>query len=456
MRSEWSRALVAGALALGCAPAASRYHAARESLDRTTVVTRIEQQPDAHEPDAPFAGHIVLDRRELVTEVLRRNPSAESARQAWRSALARFPQETSLDDPMVDLGVAPWSFGSDVVGDGYSAGVSQAIPFPGKLGLRGDIALAEADATLRDYQTVRLGLATRASSLFDEYYLVARARAINAHHLVLLAELGRVALAQYEAGLAPQQDPLQAETEQAMLEHRQIELETQARLAAERINLLLHRRPASPLPPPPDALAVDAPSALAPDALTERAFSDRPELQAAVARVEARESAVALARREFLPDVTLWAKYDRFWQERDLRSSVGVSLNLPLQIARRRAALEQANAELARAESERLRTEDQIRLSVVTAVERVRESHHLFELTRDRLLPAARDRVVAARASYETGQTVFLALIDAERVLRDAELAYEDSLAKLSRRLAELDRATGRLPVLATPAGGQP
>ncbi len=451
MRSEWSRALVVGALALACAPGATRYRAAQEELARTS-----EGPAADHEAEAPFVGEKVLDRPALVAEVLRRNPSLESARQSSRAALARFPQDTSFDDPMLDLGVAPWSFGSDLVGDSYSAGISQAFPFPGKLGLRGDIALAEADASLRDYETVRLGLATRASVLFDEYYIVDRARAINAHHLVLLGELERAALAQYEAGLAPQQDPLQAETERAMLEHRKIELETQARLVTERINLLLHRRAEGGLPPPPEALTVDAPSALETDALTQRAFADRPELQAAKARVEARESAVALARREFLPDFTLWAKYDRLWQERDLRTAVGVSLNLPLQIERRRAALEQASAELARAESERSRIEDQIRLSVVTAVERVREAHHLFELTRDTLLPAARDRIVAARVSYETGQTPFLALIDADRVLRDAELAYEDSMAKLSRRLAELDRATGRIPVLSTPAGGAP
>jgi outer membrane protein TolC len=238
-----------------------------------------------------------------------------------------------------------------------------------------------------------------------------------------------------------------------MLEHREIEVETQQRLAAAQINALLHRAPDRPLPPPPEALTVDLPTDLEPTTLSERAVTQRPELRAAAARVKARASKVALARREFLPDFTVWARYDTFWQERDLEPAVGFSLNLPLELARRQAALEQANAELARAQSEQQRTEDQVRLSVVTAALRAHEARHLFELTRDRLLPAARDRLAAARASYQTGQTTFSAVIDAERGMRDAELGYEEALTTLSRRRAELDRATGRLPVVSDPGG---
>jgi len=408
---------------------------------------------EAFEAETPFPGAAVLDRRALVEEVLRRNPGLEFARQAWRAALARYPQETALDDPMFGTGIAPASFGSQTVRDGYSFELSQAFPFPGKLELRGEAALAEAEASDHDYEAARLRIATMASTLFDAYYLASRALVINAQHLQLLEELQRVALAQYEAGTVSQQDPLQAETERAMLEHRQIELETEERLAAAQIDALLHRAPDRVLPPAPDRLEVELPTDLELGALTQRALADRPELRAAAARIEARSSKVALARREFFPDFAVWAKYDSFWQERDLEPAVGFSLNVPLELGRRRAALEQADAELARARSEEQRVEDQVRLSVVSSVERVLEAHHLLELSRDRLLPAARDRVAAARAAYETGQTSFLALIDAERGLRDAELAYEDALTKLSRRRAELDRATGRLPVISYPGG---
>jgi len=118
--------------------------------------------------DDPFRGHATLERSALVREVLRRNPGLEAARSAWRAALARFPQETAFADPVLDTAIGPASFGSDEVDPGFRVGLSQALPFPGKRGLRGEVALAEAEAVSHEYQDERLRLAATASQLFDE------------------------------------------------------------------------------------------------------------------------------------------------------------------------------------------------------------------------------------------------------------------------------------------------
>jgi hypothetical protein len=76
---------------------------------------------------------------------------------------------------------------------------------------------------------------------------------------------------------------------------------------------------------------------------------------------------------------------------------------VPLQIGRRRAALEQARAEAEQASLERQGAADEIRAEVESAAARLRESHHLLAITRDRAIPAARDGLAAARAGYETG-----------------------------------------------------
>ena len=91
---------------------------------------------------------------------------------------------------------------------------------------------------------------------------------------------------------------------------------------------------------------------------------------------------------------------------------------------------------------------DEVRLGVRSGADRLAEARHVVRLFRDRLLPAARDQVDAARSGFETGRNSFLALIDAERNLRNVELGYEETLADLGRRRAELDRALGRIPGL--------
>jgi outer membrane protein TolC len=401
------------------------------------------------EADAdPFRGHASLDRAALIREALRRNPGLAAARSAWAAAMARPAQESALEDPMLDGSIAPASFGSSMVDPGYKVGLSQAIPFPGKRRLRGEVALAEAEASSHEFEEARLRLAAAASLLFDEHYLAARSIERNASHLAFVEELYHGTLARYEAGTASQQDALLAESELADLLHEEVVLETAQRRTAARINTLLHRRPELPLPPPPAVL--DAPTEMPVDAaaLTERALAARPELRAARARAAAREQAVALARREYLPDFTISGAYDRIWQEKDLQPMVGLALNVPLQLGRRDGALAQARAELAGARSEERRAEDAVRLAVSLAVDRLLEAHHLVDLTHERMLPVARDRLAASRAAFASGQGSFLELIDAERGLRSAELESDRAVALLWRRHAELDLATADLDQL--------
>jgi outer membrane protein TolC len=404
---------------------------------------------DTAEFGAPvFEGSAFLERGELVRVVLEQNPSVRAARYAWRAALERYPQVTALDDPMLGAGVAPRSIRSSAVNDAPKFDLSQKLPFPGKLRLRGEAALAEAEAASHDFEAVRLRLATMASLLFDDYYLAARSLEINAEHIALLGEFQRIATVRYEAGEASQQDPIQAEVELTHALHREITIETAQRITGEQINALLHRAPTHPLPPVPTRTEVPVDPSDSAELLLERALEDRPERAAAVARVNAERSRVDLARREYFPDFTLTGSYNGLWQEEDLQPFVGVQVNIPLQFGRRKAAVSEARARLERARSQQHEIEDDLRLALQIGVDRLAEARHVELLVRDRLLPAARDQVAAARSGFETGRNSFLALIDAQRNLLDTEFGHEESLANLGRRRAELDRALGRLPGL--------
>jgi outer membrane protein TolC len=396
--------------------------------------------------DLPFAGAATLDRSALVAEVLRRNPTITAARAAWRAALARYPQETALDDPMVGAGLGPRSFDSREIEDAWRVEASQAFPFPGKLALRGAVALAEAEATARDHDAARVRLAAMASSLYDEAWLQTRSIEITERNLELVRALHDAALGGYESGLSTQQDPLRVELEEAELLHQQVELETALRVSQAQLAALLHMGDGAAIPPLPATL----PELVAPtdpeEALAEQATHDRAEVRAADARIEARRASEALARREFYPDFKIVGAYDTFWEVPDQRPFVGLEFNVPLQIGRRRAALEEARAESERASAERQSAADNVRAEVASAALRLRESHHLLAITRDRRLPAARDQASAARAGYESGVTPFRDVIEAERMLRDAELEEQRAVAEQSRRAAELLAALGIAP----------
>jgi outer membrane protein, heavy metal efflux system len=412
--------------------------------ERVTRAERAAQAPTQQEAaDDPFATTTTLTRSALVAAVLERNPGVEAARAAWRAEVARYPQETALPDPMFSYTTRPRSYDSREVEAANDFGLSQEIPFPGKLGLRGARALADADAAAGEFEGERLRLAVLASSLYDRYWVAERAIETAAHHLALFEETQGVALSRYAAGTGFQQDVLAAETERAAMLREQIGFETERSILAERINALLHRPAQLALPPMPPDLDVIAPPTLDEQALIATALTKRPELRAKAAEVRARETDVSIARREFLPDFTVRAGYETTWQEDPLKPMVGLELNVPIQLGRRFAALEEADARLVRERSRLRQLEDRVRLQVVTAVARIRESQRVLELSENRLLPAARERLGGARGAFAGGQASFLELVEADRALRSAEQAAFDARADLSVRNAQLGRAIG-------------
>ncbi|HXN30571.1 MAG TPA: TolC family protein [Polyangiaceae bacterium] len=437
---------------VGCAAADRQsYDTIRIDVDRAVIVD--PQQPEA---DDPVVRGPVLDRAAYVRAVLHRNLSIEAARQGWRAALARVRQSGALEDPMVTLDVAPLSIGSSSARFGFGATISQHLPWPGKLPLEESVARAEADAEKSDYEAARRELALTASLLFDEYFVAARSLDINAQHVELMRTMRAGALAQFEAGRASAQDPLQAEFELTHMEHDAVILASQSDVTTARMNELLHRPPERPLPPPPK----DLPAPAGPDVtdvqrLENEAVDRRPDVMAARQRARAEGARGDRAARESLPDITISTSYNSMWDTPEHRWMVGLGFNLPIQTGRRGGAVDQANASRAKFEADAERMADAARTEVVVALKQLEESAHVLHIYEERLLPIARDEVRAARSAFTASQAPFVAAIDAEKNLRTVELELEVARADHHRRRVELDRALGRMPGLDEKDGAQ-
>ena len=139
---------------------------------------------------------------------------------------------------------------------------------------------------------------------------------------------------------ATQQDILQAEVELASLASRHSEFTRNEVVATARINTLLHRAADHPLPPPPAHVPLpESPPDL--DALQQLAVASRPDLFAQQGRICAEQANLALACKEYYPDVDLVARYDGFMAE-EMRPQVGFDVNVPTHFGRRAAAVREA------------------------------------------------------------------------------------------------------------------
>jgi cobalt-zinc-cadmium efflux system outer membrane protein len=421
----------------------------REMAPADGIVPTAAPRPQTH----PLEGLTTLTAEDAVRVVLDRNPTLDQMRATAAAASARYPQVTSLDDPTFAFNTAPGSAGATHANYAARVEVAQKLLYPGKRGLKGDAARADALAAAEDVEDARLQLAEAARSALADYYLAVKATTVAEENAKLLAEFRKNAEARYKAGQGQQQDVLQAEVEIARQEERLVSLRRARLVAVARLNTLMHLPPDGPLPPPADAgAALPLPEAVK---LRDAALG-RPDVRAVVARVASEEAALALAMKEYNPDVEVFGAYDGFWQGPGgppLQWQVGLRTNLPVRYARRGGAVDEMRAKVAQRRAELSRLTDRINYEVQEAFERVREADEVVKLYESKILPAAAANVKEAQAGYTNNRVPFLNLIEAQRNAVGLRDRYYEAVAEAARRRAALERAVG---VPLSPPPGRP
>ncbi len=386
-----------------------------------------------------------LDLGLLERAVLERNPSLGAMRAAWRGAEAAADQAGGLDDPMLEVMTAPQSWSSSSVDPATMATISQPLPLFGQRGLRARAARAGARAMGEDYRSARLDVLREARRAYYQYFLTGRGRTLNADIKELLGEVRRTAVGRYSVGTVGLEDALQADVEIAMLDHEDVVLTRERRVASAQLNAYLQRDPGNPLPEPPVELALP-PAPERSDSLLALAQALRPELRSWAAQRDSRAAELSLARRQRLPEFTLTARYDRFMAEREWRPQFGLGMNLPIQFGRLGASERAARAGVEQMEYRRKAAETQIAAEVETSLASVQETEHEIHVIQERVVPATERALRTVRASYENSRAAFVALLNVERDLARARFDLYRAQVGYLQGLADLDRAVGIAP----------
>lgn len=400
-------------------------------------------------PTSPLDGVTALTAEDVVRIVLERNPTLDQMRASAAALVARYPQVTALDDPMFSFNTAPGSAWSGPNTE-YAARVeiSQKFLSPGKRGLKGTAARAEAAAAAEDVEDARLQLSEASRSALADYFLAVKGSVVAEENAKLLREFRQNAETRYKNGQGPQQDMLQADVEIARLEERVVSLRRARLVAIARLNTLMHLPADGQLPPPADFGA----SGVLPEVSRLRELaSERPDIRASVSRVAVEEATLALAQKQYNPDFETMAAYDGFWQganNRPLQWQIGARVNIPLQIGRRNAAVDEARANVVRRRAELARLTDQVNFQVQEAFEQVRETDEIVRLYQTKILNAAEANVKEAQTAYANSKVPFLNLLDAQRNRVALTDRYYEAVAESARRRATLVRVVGG-PIMA-------
>ena len=255
------------------------------------------------------------------------------------------------------------------------------------------------------------------------------------------ANLVQVTDSRYRVGKAVQADLLKSQSELLMVESERFDFERDRAAAAARLNGLMDRPADTPIGAAVTPLTVATlPSE---KELLAAALDHRPDVRRARDALAAAEARLALAGKEALPDLAVWASYMVDFHGVDTFTA-GVSSSVPIFASRRRdasvaAARQEVEAARAALESIRRGTDVAIR----SALAQLEAASRHVRLHRDKLVPLAELTLQSALASYEADRVDFPALLEAARAVREHHQDHFRFLAEYQRRLADLEEATG-------------
>ena len=404
----------------------------------------------AAEPDVSVrAAPAILDS--LIQEALTQSPIITSARKHWQ-ALAKVPvQVSTLPDPMVGLQQltvgSPQPFSGYETSDFYYTGfsISQDIPGPGKLGLRARQAEKEAEAA-RDAFVVqqRQVIEQVRETYFNLFYLRKMLDLLHGTQ----SELERVAQtteAQYHVAMAQQQDVLKAQLAQTGilkdLEMNQEEFEQgQAALKA----ILGREQDSADI-----AIGEMTPAtfAVTDSRLRQLALANSPALQQAQAMEQQSDAALAIAKRDYIPDFNAGYTYQKTGPGFRDYYMLSLGVKVPLYFWRKQTpAIEQAALEKESASADSYSK----RLSVLSDLQNQlvaqRTTSRILKLYSDGLIPQSEETFTSATAAYRVAkvdfQTLLSAVIDVLRVKQE----YFRTLADHEIAIARIRQIVGEQP----------
>jgi outer membrane protein, heavy metal efflux system len=412
--------------------------------------------------------NIANDLDSLIAHALVVSPTVRAASLRVSAARARVGPAGARPDPllMAALQNQPLSGARDPM-TMHMIGISQTIPYPGKLPLRTQAAQRELDAIVAAVDATRLDIARQVRAAYYEIAYADRALLILEQNRDVLADVTRVTEVHYSVGTGSQQDVLRARIEATRLGDEASALREQRSAQVAALNALLDQ----PSDTPVRAAAVPvriaraaisdsashirfvsdslgAPAAGSPlpslASLQQSAVENNPMLREHEARIAAQTARVAGAVKEYKPDIDVSLQYGQRNGSPDMVTAL-VSVPLPIHRSRKQDQdVAEARAELAALEAEHHAQVNELRAQVAKVYSDIQRERTQLALDVKAIIPQGRASLEAATANYQAGKADLLTLLDARATLFTYETSYHRLVTDFAQSLAELEQIVGK------------
>jgi cobalt-zinc-cadmium efflux system outer membrane protein len=397
--------------------------------------------------DAQFHGSAPpVSLKDLIDEADQNNPEIAVAERGYAAATHVARQASALPDTQVSL--QHLSVGSPRPFAGYTnsdfaylgLGASQEIPYPGKRGLRGQVANREADVRHVQIESVRRAVTDKLKVAYFRLAYLQQTLSVLERNDQLLRDVEEVVESRYRVGKGNQQEVLKAQLQhtkilqEITMHHREV-----GQLEAH-LKQFLNRPQDSP-DIQTEPLIGRALTYSASD-LFKLAKEQNADVQVQQAVVKKTESQVEVKKKEFRPDFSVQYMYQN--TDRKFRDYYMASFSLVLPNRGRR------KAELAEAEANREQANKQLEVEIQQRLAEIQDqyvvaqtSQEQLKIYKDGLIPQSNATFQSGLAAYQANRQDFETLLSSFMDVLNLQLEYQRELADHEMALARLETLTG-------------
>ena len=380
----------------------------------------------------------------LIDEALKNSPEIQASSARIESVGLRITQAGSLPDPQLSFGYQNESFDrytyGEMSGSQWMFSASQQFYFPGKRALKKEMVQYDVESLTAMHELLRLKTVARIKELYYDLFLAYKNIDLIAGKRELFIRVEELTLARYSAGKAMQQDVLMAQTEKYMLLEKEEMLKQKIQSLAAMLNAAIGRnrgqleRPNEP---------TYRPYPLEIEAAVDLAIKNSPEIRSRGKMIDAADTKLKMAQREYFPDFTIGGGYyNRSGDFKDMWAAT-VTFNLPLYFySKQRPATLEAKSNVSQAKQEL----EAVKLMIGAALRdnyfMLRSSEKLMAIYKNGLIPRNSQDIEQALTGYSTGKTEAVNIISRLKTLLDYESLYWFQFVEREKAIARLHAIT--------------
>jgi outer membrane protein, heavy metal efflux system len=383
----------------------------------------------------------------LQAAVQQDNPQLQQVMAEMQAASARTISAGALADPIFKLELM--DFTPEGKGKQYLPGrtgqskytLMQDLPWYGKRDLQTNIAEQQADVAKFKAAKTRNELKAEVRRLYARRYETHQMWLLNEEIDSVLHQIEQTANSRYQQGLANQQELIQTQLNRSQLAKMQIDLEANQQQLQSWTNAILNRAPSAEL-----AFPTELPS-LSNNELKALKDTDwlkqTPQWQQTVSERNAAALNERLVEKNRYPDFTVGIVAVQNQQQLEEWEGM-VQFNLPLNLTRRTADEQEAQAMSIAAKAEQQQMSNDLQSQFWRAITAIEQAQKQQQLLKNKIQEQAALNLRSALQAYQTNQLPLLGLLEAEQQWLEVRQSQIQAASAEQMAYADIEALTGK------------